>query len=67
MNEGSEVEWITRDVGRIFPQEWNRFAAAVPDALRHLPLVDAYATLLFDAHPAVHHRNGAPGKMHMSP
>ncbi len=48
-----EVEWVTRDVGRIFPQEWDRFAAAVPDALRHLPLVDAYATLLFDADAAV--------------
>src|SRR5689334_7038088 len=39
----SEVEWITRDVGRIFPQEWDRFASAVPESLRHLPLVDAYA------------------------
>jgi proline iminopeptidase len=48
-----EVEWITHGVGRIFPQEWDRFAAAVPDTLRHLPLVDAYATLLFDADPAV--------------
>jgi proline iminopeptidase len=48
-----EVEWITRDVGRIFPQEWDRFATAVPTTLRHLPLVDAYATLLFDADPAV--------------
>ncbi len=38
---------------RVFPQEWDRFAAAVPDTLRHLPLVDAYATLLFDADPAV--------------
>ncbi len=33
--------------------EWERFAAAVPELLRHLPLVDAYATLLFDADPAV--------------
>ena len=48
-----EVEWITEDVGRIFPREWDRFAAAVPDSLRHLPLVDAYARLLFDADPAV--------------
>src|SRR5438067_3782820 len=31
-----EVEWLTRDVGRIFPQEWERFAA-VPDTLQHLP------------------------------
>ncbi len=48
-----EVEWLTRDVGRIFPQEWERFAAVVPDALKPLPLVDAYATLLLDADPAV--------------
>ena len=48
-----EVEWVTRDVGRIFPREWDRFAAAVPEKLRHLPLVDAYATVLFDADPAV--------------
>jgi len=51
-----EVEWITRDVGRIFPREWDRFAAAVPDALQGLPLVDAYATLLFDPDPAVQER-----------
>lgn len=48
-----EVEWIARDVGRIFPQEWDRFVAAVPAALQHLPLVDAYATLLSDPDPAV--------------
>ena len=48
-----EVEWITRDMGRIFPREWDRFAAAVAPALQHLPLVDAYATLLFDPDPAV--------------
>lgn len=48
-----EVDWLTRDVGRIFPREWDRFASAVPDSLRHLPLVDAYATMLFDRDPAV--------------
>ena len=48
-----EVEWITRDVGRIFPREWDRFAAAVPGRLRHLPLADAYAALLFDPDPVV--------------
>jgi proline iminopeptidase len=48
-----EVEWITRDVGCLFPAEWERFAAAVPEPLRHVPLVDAYATLLLDADPAV--------------
>ena len=48
-----EVEWLTRDVGRIFPQQWDRFSKAVPDHLRHLTLVDAYAALLFDPDPAV--------------
>jgi proline iminopeptidase len=48
-----EVEWLTHDVGRIFPREWHRFAEAIPDPLRHLPLVDAYATLLFDPDPAM--------------
>ncbi len=43
-----EVEWLTRDVGRIFPREWNNFASAIPERLRHMPIVDAYATLLFD-------------------
>jgi proline iminopeptidase len=52
-----EVEWITTDVGRIFPQQWARFAAFVPNGLRHLPLVDAYAALLFDPDRAV--REGA--------
>jgi proline iminopeptidase len=48
-----EVEWITRGVGRVFPQEWHRFVTAVPEGLRHLSLVDAYATLLFDVDPVV--------------
>jgi proline iminopeptidase len=48
-----EVQWMTEDVGRIFPREWERFAAAVPARLRHLRLVDAYATMLSDPDPAV--------------
>lgn len=47
-----EVEWITEDVGRIFPREWDRFAAAVPEQLRHLRLVDAYAQMVMDPDPA---------------
>jgi proline iminopeptidase len=48
-----EVRWLTEDVGRIFPREWDRFASAVPDSLRHLRLVDAYAEMLFDPDPAM--------------
>ena len=48
-----EVQWITEEMGRVFPREWDRFAGFVPERLRHLPLVDAYAELLFDPDPAV--------------
>jgi proline iminopeptidase len=48
-----EVHWITEDVGRIFPQEWARFAHAVPDHLRHMRLIDAYADLLADGNATV--------------
>lgn len=41
-----EVEWITEGVGRLFPEEWERFAGAVPERLRGLRLVDAYAEML---------------------
>jgi proline iminopeptidase len=49
----AEVRWITEDVGRIFPEDWDRFANAVPDRLRHMPLVEAYASMLADPDPAV--------------
>jgi proline iminopeptidase len=48
-----EVQWITEEVGRIFPREWDRFAAFVPERLRGMPLVDAYAELLFDPDPTI--------------
>jgi proline iminopeptidase len=48
-----EVRWITEDVGRIFPQQWERFANAVPSRLKDRPLVEAYAAMLFDPDPAV--------------
>jgi proline iminopeptidase len=51
-----EVEWITEDVGRIFPREWDRFASAVPESLRNLRLVDAYAEMLSDPDQAVRER-----------
>ncbi len=53
---GREVRWITQDIGSIFPREWDHFAAAIPDSLRRLRLVDAYATLLADPDPTVRQR-----------
>jgi pimeloyl-ACP methyl ester carboxylesterase len=29
-----EIDWITRDVGRVFPREWEQFRDAVPEAER---------------------------------
>lgn len=51
-----EVDWITRGVGSLFPEQWHRFSTYVPESLHHLPLVDAYAALLFDPDPAVRER-----------
>ncbi len=48
-----EVQWITEDVGRIFPQEWDKFASTVPVHLCNMRLIDAFATLLADPNPTV--------------
>ena len=40
-----EVDWITRDIGRVFPEAWERFAAAAKPGER---IVDAYVRLLGD-------------------
>jgi proline iminopeptidase len=43
-----EVEWVTHDMGRIFPAEWARFRDAVPADERGGSLVEAYSRLLED-------------------
>lgn len=43
-----ETEWIVRDMGRVFPREWERFAAVVPKSEREGDLSAAYARLLAD-------------------
>jgi proline iminopeptidase len=48
-----DVEWVTRDMGRIFPAEWTRFRDGVPAADRDGNLASAYARLLRDPDPAV--------------
>ncbi len=65
-----EVRWVTYDVGRIFPQEWDRFAAAVPAEMRDLPLVDAYAassSIPIRLCGSVLRRSGVGGKIRTSP
>ena len=48
-----ETDWITRDMRRVFPREWDEFAAAVPESERDGDLSAAYARLLADPDPAV--------------
>jgi proline iminopeptidase len=48
-----EVEWVTRDMGRVFPEQWSRFRDAVPAERRSGSLVDAYARMLADPDPLV--------------
>jgi proline iminopeptidase len=48
-----ETEWVTRDLGRVFPEQWSRFRDAVPAEQRDGSLVEAYAHLLDDADPGV--------------
>ena len=51
-----ETGWITRDVGRVFPREWERFRDAVPAAERDGDLCAAYGRLLHDPDAAVRAR-----------
>ena len=48
-----EVRWLTHDVGRLFPEQWEQFRNGVPAAERDGDLAEAYGQFLFDADPAV--------------
>jgi proline iminopeptidase len=41
-----ETQWITRDMGRVFPRQWDRFVELLPEAERGGDLAAAYARLL---------------------
>jgi proline iminopeptidase len=51
-----EVDWVTRQAGRFFPDAWARFRDGAPPEDRDGPLVDAYARLLADPDAAVRER-----------
>jgi proline iminopeptidase len=48
-----DVHWITRDMGRHFPAEWERFRAGVAPGDRDGDLAAAYSLLLRNADPTV--------------
>jgi proline iminopeptidase len=51
-----EVAWLTHGVGRIFPQEWQQFAAVATNDRDQRTLAEVYARLLFDDDVAVRER-----------
>jgi proline iminopeptidase len=51
-----EVEWITRAMGRVFPEEWAQFRDAVPEGERDGDLSAAYSRLLHVADPGTRDR-----------
>ncbi len=50
---------MTSDIGRCFPEEWERFRDGVPASARGDSLVEAYNELLLDPDPSVHERAAA--------
>jgi proline iminopeptidase len=48
-----ETDLLTRGLGRVFPQAWERFRAGVPESERDGDLAAAYNRLLEDPDPAV--------------
>jgi proline iminopeptidase len=53
MTRKSEIDWLYRGVAPLFPEQWARFRAGVPEAAREGDLVEAYYQLLHDPDPAV--------------
>jgi proline iminopeptidase len=48
-----ETDWITRDMGRLFPREWDEYVSLLPPAERAGDLCSAYARILADPDPEV--------------
>jgi len=46
MTRPADVHWLYHEVGRYFPQQWDRFRQGVPEGDRHGDLVAAYHKLL---------------------
>jgi proline iminopeptidase len=52
----SEIDWLYRGVGRFFPEAWERFRAAVPEAEGDGDTLAAYARRMDDPDPDVRAR-----------
>jgi len=49
-----EIEWVTRSMGRVFPERWRVFRDHLPTVERDDNLALAYNRLLMDPDPAIH-------------
>jgi proline iminopeptidase len=49
----SDVAWVTRDVGRLYPEKWAQFRDGLPEGQRDGSIVDGYARLLASPDPLV--------------
>jgi proline iminopeptidase len=54
-----EMAWVTRDVGRLLPAEWQRFRDGMPTSERDGDLAAAYNRLLLDPDPGGPRTRGA--------
>lgn len=50
----AEVDWVTRTMGRIFPERWQEFRDFLPLDSRGGDLASAYNRILMDPDPVVH-------------
>lgn len=53
MTRRSEINWLYHDVAPLFPEQWARFVAGVPEAERDGDLVEAYFRLMHSPHAEV--------------
>jgi proline iminopeptidase len=53
MTRQREIDWLYSGVAPLFPEQWQRFRAGVPESERDGSLVEAYARLLDDPDSAV--------------
>jgi proline iminopeptidase len=49
----TEIEWLYRGVSRLFPAQWERFMAGIPEDRRDADVIEAYHRLLNDPDPEV--------------
>ena len=55
----SEIDWLYRGAGQLFPEAWDRFRAGVPEAAEPGDLIAAYARRMESPDPEVRERAAA--------